>query len=59
MFPGTQGGPLMHTIAAKAVCFKEAMQPEFKEYQHQIVLNAQALANGLMKNGLRLVSWYR
>jgi len=56
MFPGTQGGPLMHTIAAKAVCFKEAMQPEFKEYQHQIVLNAQALANGLMKNGLRLVS---
>ena len=56
MFPGTQGGPLMHTIAAKAVCFKEAMQPEFKEYQHQIVLNAQALANGLVKNGLRLVS---
>ena len=46
----------MHTIAAKAVCFKEAMQPEFKAYQHQIVKNAQALANGLKKNGLRLVS---
>ena len=56
IFPGTQGGPLMHTIAAKAVCFKEAMQPEFKAYQHQIVKNAQALANGLKKNGLRLVS---
>ena len=56
IFPGIQGGPLMHTIAAKAVCFKEAMQPEFKAYQHQIVKNAQALANGLKKNGLRLVS---
>ncbi len=56
IFPGTQGGPLMHTIAAKAVCFKEALQPEFKAYQHQIVKNAQALASGLKKNGLRLVS---
>lgn len=56
IFPGTQGGPLMHIIAAKAVCFGEALQPEFKEYQHQIVLNAQALANGLLKRGMKLVS---
>ena len=56
IFPGTQGGPLEHIIAAKAVCFKEAMSPEFKAYQHQIVLNAQALAKALMDRGLKLVS---
>ncbi|MBQ3223958.1 MAG: serine hydroxymethyltransferase [Clostridia bacterium] len=56
IFPGTQGGPLMHVIAAKAVCFGEALQPQFKAYQHQIVLNAKALAEGLMRRGLRLVS---
>ena len=56
IFPGTQGGPLMHVIAAKAVCFQEALQPEFKAYQHQIVLNAQALAGRLMERGVRLVS---
>lgn len=56
VFPGIQGGPLMHTIAAKAICFKEAMAPEFKEYQKQIVLNAKAMANRLMENGLTLVS---
>lgn len=56
IFPGTQGGPLMHVIAAKAVCFGEALNPEFKEYQRQIVKNAKALASGLTKRGLRLVS---
>ena len=56
IFPGTQGGPLMHVIAAKAVCFHEALQPAFKEYQHQIVLNAQALAKRLMERGVKLVS---
>ena len=56
MFPGIQGGPLMHVIAAKAVCFHEALQPEFKEYQQQIVANAQALAAGLQNQGFRLVS---
>ena len=56
VFPGTQGGPLMHTIAAKAVCFGEALTPEFKEYQHQTVLNAAALAEQLKKGGVRLVS---
>ncbi len=56
IFPGTQGGPLMHVIAAKAVSFYEALQPEFKEYQQQIVKNAAALAKALMDNGLRLVS---
>ncbi len=56
VFPGTQGGPLEHIIAAKAVCFKEAAAPEFKAYQRQIVLNAQALATGLMAEGIRLVS---
>ena len=56
IFPGSQGGPLMHVIAAKAVCFKEAMQPEFARYQHQIVLNAKALAAALIGRGLRLVS---
>ncbi len=55
-FPGTQGGPLMHTIAAKAVCLKEAMQPEFREYQRQVVANAQALAEGMAKRGFRIVS---
>ncbi|MEA3470670.1 MAG: serine hydroxymethyltransferase [Thermodesulfobacteriota bacterium] len=56
VFPGSQGGPLMHIIAAKAVAFKEALEPEFKEYQAQIVKNAKALAGGLMSEGLRLVS---
>lgn len=56
MFPGIQGGPLMHVIAAKAVCFHEALQPEFKEYQKQIVANAKALASGLQNQGFRLVS---
>jgi len=56
VFPGIQGGPLMHVIAAKAVCFHEASQPEFKLYQQQIVENARVLAAGLVQNGLRLVS---
>jgi len=56
VFPGTQGGPLMHTIAAKAVCFGEALKPEFKEYQTQVVRNAAALAESLQNNGVRLVS---
>ena len=56
VFPGTQGGPLMHVIAAKAVCFKEAMQPEFKDYARQIVKNAKALAEGLLAHGFDLVS---
>lgn len=56
IFPGTQGGPLMHTIAAKAVCFGEALKPEFKEYQKRIVENAKALADGLIKRGFNLVS---
>lgn len=56
IFPGTQGGPLMHTIAAKAVCFGEALKPEFKEYQHNVVINAQALAKGLLERGFNLVS---
>ena len=56
IFPGTQGGPLMHVIAAKAVCFKEALQPEFKEYQTQIVKNAQALCKGLQKRDIKIVS---
>ena len=56
VFPGTQGGPLMHTIAAKAVCFGEALQPAFKEYQTQVVKNAAALADALQANGVRLVS---
>jgi len=55
-FPGTQGGPLMHTIAAKAVCLKEAMQPEFREYQKQVVANAKALATGVAQRGFRIVS---
>jgi glycine hydroxymethyltransferase len=56
VFPGMQGGPLMHTIAAKAVCLKEALQPSFKEYNRQIVKNAQKIADVLMDAGLRLVS---
>ena len=56
IFPGTQGGPLMHTIAAKAVCLQEALQPEFKAYQQQVVKNAGALAQGLMARGVKLVS---
>lgn len=56
IFPGTQGGPLMHVIAAKAVCFGEALKPEFKTYQHQIILNARALAQGLLDEGFDLVS---
>jgi RpiB/LacA/LacB family sugar-phosphate isomerase len=55
-FPGIQGGPLMHVIAAKAVCFHEALQPSFKAYQEQIVRNAKALAEGMRRNGFRLVS---
>lgn len=56
VFPGTQGGPFMHVIAAKATCFKLAMQPEFKEYAKQVVANAKALAKGLSERGFRLVS---
>ena len=56
IFPGIQGGPLMHVIAGKAVCFGEALKPEFKTYQTQIVKNAQALANGLMSHGLKLLT---
>lgn len=56
VFPGIQGGPLMHVIAAKAVCFQEALQPEYKEYQKQIVKNAQALCKGLMDRGIKIVS---
>jgi RpiB/LacA/LacB family sugar-phosphate isomerase len=55
-FPGIQGGPLMHVIAAKAVCFQEALQPAFKDYQEQILVNAKALAEGMKRNGFRLVS---
>lgn len=56
VFPGTQGGPLMHIIAGKAVCFGEALQPEFKAYQQQVINNAKALADGLLKRGINLVS---
>ena len=56
IFPGIQGGPLVHVIAAKAVCFKEALEPEFKTYQEQTIKNAQALANSLMAKGLRIVA---
>jgi glycine hydroxymethyltransferase len=56
MFPGIQGGPLMHTIAAKAVCLKEAMAPEFRLYQEQVVTNARALAAAMAKHGFRIVS---
>ena len=56
VFPGMQGGPLMHVIAAKAVAFKEALEPGFKDYQKQVIANAQALANTLIERGLRIVS---
>lgn len=56
VFPGVQGGPLMHVIAAKAVCFLEALQPSFRDYQRQVVLNAKALAAGVAKQGFRIVS---
>ncbi len=56
IFPGTQGGPLMHVIAAKAVCFGEALSEEFKAYQHQIVLNAKALENAFRAEGIKMVS---
>ena len=56
IFPGTQGGPLMHTITAKAVCFGEALKPEFKAYAERIIANTKALADGLVKAGFRLVS---
>ena len=56
IFPGTQGGPLMHVIAAKAVCFHEALQPEFKAYQRQIVANAKALENAFRQNNIMMVS---
>jgi glycine hydroxymethyltransferase len=56
IFPGTQGGPFMHTIAAKAVCFKEAAEPQFKEYQAQVISNARELAKTLIREGFRLVS---
>ena len=56
VFPGTQGGPLMHVIAAKAICFREALQPAFADYQRRIVENAQALAQGLLRRGMDLVS---
>ena len=56
VFPGTQGGPLMHVIAAKAVCFQEALQPEFKEYMKRVASNAQALAKGLQARDIKIVS---
>src|SRR5437762_13178710 len=56
IFPGLQGGPLMHVIAAKAVALKEALTPEFKVYQQQIMANAKALAAGLLRRGFQLVS---
>ena len=58
VFPGLQGGPFLHTIAARAVAFKEASEPEFKTYQEQIVKNAKALAAQLIENGFRLVMWW-
>jgi len=56
IFPGTQGGPLMHVIAGKAVCFAEAMQPAFREYQHQIILNARAMAETFRQRSVKMVS---
>ena len=56
IFPGIQGGPLMHVIAAKAVCLQEALQPEFKEYQENVAKNAQALCKGLQNRGIKIVS---
>ena len=56
IFPGTQGGPLLHIIAAKAICFKEALTDEFKAYQRQVAANAQALCKGLHSRGIKIVS---
>ena len=56
IFPGIQGGPLMHVIAGKAICFKEALEPEFKTYAKNIIDNAKALADGLLNRGFNLVS---
>ena len=56
MFPGTQGGPLMHVIAGKAVAFKEALEPDFVDYQKQVVKNAQAMAKAIMARGYKIVS---
>jgi glycine hydroxymethyltransferase len=56
VFPGSQGGPLEHVIAAKAVCFKEALAPEFKDYARRVVVNARALAGGLASHGFQIVS---
>src|SRR3982750_1516074 len=56
VFPGLQGGPLMHVIAGKAVCFGEALRPDFKRYSQQVIDNARALAEGLMSAGFRLIS---
>jgi len=56
IFPGTQGGPLMHVIAAKAICFKEALEPEFRDYQAQVKLNAKAMAKTFMDRGIKIVS---
>jgi len=56
VFPGSQGGPLMHVVAAKALCFHEALQPTFKVYQTQVIKNAQALANSLIQEGLDIIS---
>ena len=56
VFPGAQGGPLMHVIAAKAVCFKEALEPEFKTYQKQVIANAQAMAKVFIDRGYDVVS---
>ncbi len=56
VFPGIQGGPLVHVIAAKAVCFREALQPEFKDYANQVVANARTLAKKMMDEGFRVIS---
>src|SRR5690606_39452818 len=56
VLPGTQGGPLMHVIAAKAVAFQEALQPQFKDYQQQVLANARAMAGALQRRGYRIVS---
>ncbi len=57
IFPGTQGGPLMHIIAAKAICFGEALKPEFKEYQQQVIKNAKALAQAMLDEGFQSGKW--
>ena len=60
VFPESQGGPLCHVVAAKAVCLKECMGEEYKAYQHQVVVNARALASGLLDRGINIVSgWHR